>query len=420
MRYALVLLFPAIAWAQVPGEKPAPDAKKDAVEKPTVEMLSEEKSAEQKPAEDQPFAFGGADLFIGRTMKQPMSDKVFTVGIDVGVAPVDVGLSALRDVLVAQAVNKLCGDNQACQAETKEVANTAISTIASLSDAQVTELKASMSDPNKVESLLVGYGVSPSDAQAAANYVAKANTTSDPEALVNLARKTAAGANVLFDPFIDVNLKWVALKASVPFTLSYLDGSLKANMANIGLDAKSGYAWEFGLIAFGITGGLSMYFPSGTEGASAAAMADLFSAPKYSFGYLTLSPYLVVGVDFTWLTWQAHVELDSMVRVRDVRAPDSVNFLRFGTGLVILPRLHPKWTLSIIGEINGLSPIANADPYNALFASAGLQLRLYLLKLAVAAQLPIYKGTQDYAKIPGVDIGRLSDVYVLVRLAFVF
>ena len=87
---------------------------------------------------------------------------------------------------------------------------------------------------------------------------------------------------------------------------------------------------------------------------------------------------------------------------------------------MILPRLAPKWTVSVIGEINGLSPIHNAAPYNAVFAMAGLQLRLYLVKVAVAVQVPLMSHKEDLGQISGIDVGSLAKYYVLTRLAFVF
>ena len=106
------------------------------------------------------------------------------------------------------------------------------------------------------------------------------------------------------------------------------------------------------------------------EGASAAQTADLFSTPKFAYGYLTLAPYLVAGVDFTWVTLQASVEIDSMHAVRGDPSVTSIQYLRYGAGVVVLPRLNPKWTVSAIGELNGLAPIHNAGPYNALFGLA--------------------------------------------------
>jgi hypothetical protein len=409
----------ALAQSELPGQKPDPNAPSATAELPGQKPNPDgpDAAAEPPPEEKKPMAFGGADLMVGRHMKQPMGDKVFTVGIDVGVAPLDIGLSVTRDALVDQAISSACGADAACRSQ----ADAAIKSIGTLSAGQWETIKtAAGTSGAELTNQLIQAGVPAAQAQQLG---AAVDSNSDPaqrQQVVNLIRRTESGANALFDPFVDVNLKWIALKASVPFTIAVLGGSAKAYMANIGLEAKSGYAWEFGLIGVGITGGLSMYFPSGMEGASAAAMADLFSSPKYAFGYLTIAPYLVAGVDFTWVTLQAHLEIDSMHRVRDSFAPDSIQFLRWGTGLVILPRLHPKWTISIIGEINGLAPINNADPYDAIFAVAGLQLRLYLLKLAVAAQMPIVKETEALGQIAGIDVGSLAGYYILTRLAFVF
>ncbi len=393
--------------AQNPGVKPNPNGP-DAI-------TPAEPAEEEHPMR----AFGGADLLVGRTMKQPTGDRVFTVGLDFGVAPLDVGLSAGRDQLVSDAVNSAC-NGVADQATCKANADTALKSLGTVSDADWAKIKAAAGgDPATMVPLLEAAGVSPADANQIAKLVSQ-TSPAQRQQVVDLVHRTQSGANILFDPYIDVNLKWVDLKAEIPFTLAILNGSPKASMANVGLDVKSGYAWEWGPIGVGISGGVSMYFPTGMEGASAAQTADLFSSPKFAYGYLTVAPYLVTGVDFTWVTLQASLELDSMHGVRGDPAFTSIQYLRYGAGIVILPRLTQKWTLSIIGELNGLVPLHNADPYNALFGVAGIQARLWLIKLAVAIQMPILSHQESLGQLAGIDVGTMAGYYVLGRVAFVF
>ena len=366
-----------------------------------------------EPAEEEPEmrAFGGADLMVGRTMKQPTSDKVFTVGIDVGAAPLDVGLSSLRDDAISQACNGV-GDQASCKAG----ANAAIKSLGTVTDSQWAQIKAAAGSNSDLQYALEQAGVSSTDAQKIVSMASPGQR----QQVIELARRTQSGANILLDPFMDVNLKWIDLKLSIPFTLAVLDGSPKPSLANVGLDVKTGYAWEWGPIGVGLAGGVAMYFPTGMEAASAAQTADLFSSPKFAFGYLTVAPYLVAGIDFTWVTLQASLELDSMHGVRGDPMFPSIQYLRYGAGLVILPRLTPKWTISIIGELNGLVPLNNADPYDALFGVAGIQARLWLLKLAVAIQMPIVSKQESLGQIAGIDVGTLAGFYILTRVAFVF
>lgn len=364
-------------------------------------------------------AFGGADLLVGRTMKQPVTDKMFTVGIDVGAAPLDVGLSAGRDSVVNQAIAGVCGnalDPDGC----RSLATSAIKSLGNVSEAQWESVSAAAGSSPELQAALENVGVSAANAEQIVKLADQRVSPESRRTLVDLVHKTQSGANILLDTFFDVNLAWVDVKVSIPFTIAHLDGETHVYMANVGLDAKTGYAWELGRVGVGLTGGVAMYFPSGHEGASAAQTADLFSSPKFAYGYLTVAPYVVAGVDFTWLTLQASAELDSMQGVRGNPDVSSVQFLRYGTGVVILPRLNPKWTVSAIGELNGLAPIRNAAPYDALFAVVGAQLRLHFLKLALAVQFPLVSHEEQLGQIGGVNFGSLAKYYVLTRVAFVF
>jgi len=106
-----------------------------------------------------------------------------------------------------------------------------------------------------------------------------------------------------------------------------------------------------------------------------------------------------------------------MIPVRDAKGMDTVLFGKYGFGITILPNFF----VSIIGELNGLFPMMNADPYNALFASGGLQFKVWVMKLSVAAQFPIVEpDAEDLGAIGGVDVGTLAKFNILGRLLFSF
>ena len=106
-----------------------------------------------------------------------------------------------------------------------------------------------------------------------------------------------------------------------------------------------------------------------------------------------------------------------MIPVRDAKGLDAVLFGKYGFGVTILP----KFVVSVIGELNGLFPIKNADAYKALFVSGGLQFKLWVMKLSLAAQFPIVEpDSEDLGAIGGVDVGTLAKFNILGRLLFSF
>jgi hypothetical protein len=113
---------------------------------------------------------------------------------------------------------------------------------------------------------------------------------------------------------------------------------------------------------------------------------------------------------------QAQLEMASSSKVRSGTGYDSYQYLKWGAGLVILP----KFMFSIVGEINGLVPIANAAGYDAIFAVGGIQFKLLWFKLGVAVQAPIKKPKDALGSIGGMDIGTLSSFAVMARFGLVF
>ena len=144
---------------------------------------------------------------------------------------------------------------------------------------------------------------------------------------------------------------------------------------------------------------------------------NLFFGPKFFHSYLTPAPYVVAGLDLPLVTLQAGADLVPMIPVRDAAGRDTVLFGKYGVGVTILP----SFLISAIGELNGLVPIMNADAYNALFVSGGLQLKLLFFKASAAVQVPLIEPSKkDLGTIGGVDVGTLAGFNLIGRLMFSF
>lgn len=361
--------------------------------------------------------FKGSELLVGHSVKPPVGSKRFSVGIDLQFAPLDVVLSSQKDRILDQAITAGCADapdGTACEAN----ATLAMETLSAVDDNQWDEINSNLSDTALLEATLIEQGVDEAEAAAVSDYVAQV-PAEDRKSTVGLARKLSSGSasSFLIEPRLDVNLEHVYLSASLPMAMYMLDDRTDFNVGNFGVDVRFGKVWTAGILGVGVSGGLHAYLPSGTNEADAMGFTNLFYGPKFFHSYLTPTGYVVVGFDVPFITFQLSGELVPMIPVRDAKGLDTVLFGKYGFGVTILPNFF----VSVIGELNGLFPIMNADPYNALFASGGVQFKLWVMKLSVAAQFPIVEpDAEDLGAIAGVDVGTLAKFNILGRLLFSF
>jgi hypothetical protein len=372
-------------------------------------------------AESKPFK--GSGLFYGRSVKPPVASRRFSVGFDMAVAPMDIAYRIAGDKVRDEAIAQVCAESTdpGCEAEAALYVDAAMDALAGIPDSQWDAIEAAAGgDTTDLDRALAEAGVPAADRQAVLEYVSEVPGTPDERrAAVRVARGVATnrGVNLLMEPWLEYNSKWIAIGVGIPFTLRIQDGDTTAHMANVNLDLRSGGVWGDS-VAFGLTGGVAVYLPTGTPSVDPSARADLFRAPKYMHQYLSLAPYLVLGLDLAqWWELQAHLELVTQHAVRGSPAIGSAQYLKYGVGTVLLPRLF----INIIAEINGVYPIRNADGMNAVFLGGGLQFRFWIMKLAIAAQGPVHQGgSRDALRVGGVPLDSLSRYSVLGRLAFSF
>jgi len=367
--------------------------------------------------------FRGSGLFYGRSVKPPVGSRRFAAGLDVAVAPMDIAYRIAGDQMRDEAINRVCegSTDPDCPTTAATYVDTALEALAQIPDSQWDLIEsAAGGDTTGLDQALAAAGVAPDDRAAIIQYVEQVPGTPDEKrSAVRVARGVATnrGVNLLMEPWAEYNSKWIGVGLGIPFTLQIRDGNTSAHMANISLDVRSGGVWGDS-VAFGLTGGVTVYFPTGTSSIDQSAAADLFRAPKYMHRYLSFAPYLVLGVDLAqWWELQGHVELVTQHAVRGSPAVTSSQYIKYGFGTVLLSRLF----INLIAEINGVAPIHDADGMNAVFVGGGLQFRFWVMKLAIAAQGPVYQGGgSDNLSLAGVPIGTLSRFSVMARLAFAF
>jgi hypothetical protein len=368
--------------------------------------------------------FQGSELIVGRSVKQPAGSKIFSTGLNVAFAPMDLAYKMVGDQAKTKAVDAVCKNSTDpnCRDTAAGWVENAMDALAGIPDSDWQRIEAAASNPGALDQELQQAGVT--DAQARADVQRFVDeipgSPSDKQAALRLARNVATrrGLNILMEPFLGVNLKWIEITALFPFTIRTVDGSTSANMGNITLDLKSGGVWELGAVSLALSGGLSTYLPSGMRDSDDSARADLFQTPKYLHSYLSLAPYLVLGLDVAqWVQFQTHLEFVTMHGVRDDPDESSRQYLKYGAGLVLLPRIF----ISIVAELNGLSPIRNSDAMNALFVAGGLQFKFWIMRISIAAQAPVWDGRpRDDTMFRGFPVGKLSTFSMHGRLAFTF
>jgi len=368
--------------------------------------------------------FEGADLLVGRSVKQPTGAKRFALGVNVQFAPMNLVLSSQKDTFVDGTVAAACGNDEACKENAAANVDGAMMVINTIPDDKWNDLTDTASDDAKLEKGLddlVEQGVlKESDKGSMMSY-----TTALPEgerkAILGLTRELAKqqATSLLVEPNVEVNFKYLSLNVRVPLAVMMFEDETKWHLGNVALDAKFGHVWGTSAAAFGLGYGASVFVPSGTSEAGGMATADLWYGPKFMHGYMSLDPFLAMGFDSLVVSLQAHAELVNQFYVLgDPKGlPGSVIYAKYGGGLVFMPR----WPISVIAELNGMAPLKDADPYSALFAIGGLQLKLFWLKASAAVQFPLIAPKQeDLGSIGGVSIGELAAYSVIGRVAFSF
>ncbi len=364
--------------------------------------------------------FAGGDLFIGRSVKPAAGARTFTVGLRASGAPLDLAIGSTRERLIEEAVSQACGSNQTCQSETRQ----AVDRLSTLDDNQWTRIEQAAGDPaalsQELQSQVAAGNLTPTQKQEIENFVSKnATTPEERRQTIALARRVAeTRANILLTPYLEVNLDLLKVQAELPLVLTLYEHRTDVGLGNLNTDVRFGHHFGLGVATLGLSYGLHLYLPTGSEAADPAAYAFLFHAPRYLNSYLSFAPYLVAGADLPFVTVQAYGELVSMHKVRGGARVSSIQFFQYGIGLTLLP----DFVVSVVGELNGMAPLNHADDFNALFGLGGLQFRFFIVKAGVAVQAPIYSkmSASNLPAIQGIPVQRLAKLSVMAHAGFQF
>jgi hypothetical protein len=361
--------------------------------------------------------FKGSELLIGHSVKPPKGAKRFLAGIDFQFAPFSVLLASQKDVILGQAVSSACAglDDPSLCANNTGVAMDALAEI----DGEDWDLvNSNLTDTAVLQENLGTAGIAGADSDAVVQYVERV-PVEDRRNAVGLARELTSheATTLLIEPRAEVNLRHIYIGTSLPMAIYMFPNSSKFASGNLGIDLRYGLFWKLSKIGLALSFGLDTWLPAGMADADAMALGNLLYGPKFYHRFMTTAPYIVAGLDATFMTVQISTEIVPMFPVRDAKGWESVVYGRYGLGLTFFP----KYIFSLVGELNGLYPIANADLYTSLFASGGFRVRIWRFRGSIAAQFPLLGPTKsELGKMGGVDLGTLADFTLLTRLSFTF
>lgn len=401
-------------------------------EQPGASPVKEEGNLVQREAK-KIKSFEGAHLMVGRNVKVPTQTRKFAVGIDLAVAPLNIVANRTRDAIVDEAVNQICSaspDQAACSTQVEGAVDQVLETLEDVTPEQWEMIRsAAGGDPGALDEVLQEIGISDPAARTQIvdfvdDYAGMAGSPEQRMQAVDAVRTVSSSSaiSLMFEPYLYMNFKWIEIVLTTPFALQIMDGGgTEIEMANIGVNLKSGGDWSVGkIVSFGFAGGVELHLPSGTPGISKSINSDIFSVPKFSYGYLTWAPYLVVGMDLARVFQiQTHLELVSMHDVLETNSPDHVMYLKYGAGFIVMP----KFIVSLLFEMNGCRGLINSNRYDTFMVATGINIRVAFFKMFLGVQVPLLdqgRFVWDSGYWTAANYDQLSKFTVMSRIGFEF
>ncbi|MCO4761283.1 MAG: hypothetical protein KC502_07250 [Myxococcales bacterium] len=347
------------------------------------------------PAVAKPFNNG--DLFVGRAIRPDTTDQFFDFGMKFSIAPV----KAIIKSVVKKQMNEYAAQNPEAAAMQEYVQYADTQQMRDLANSgQLDAFKQALKDE------MTKNGAQLSAEQTAmidGMDEAKLKTMADMIDIVNEEDDTLTFA---LEPWVAVNFKYLRIKANVAiagFSNDKIDMP-SMQLGNLGLELSTGASHgEMGM-AFGWTVGVRGYAPTGTEDANLLALSNITAAPRFFHEYATVSPFAVIGMDFSFLQWSVHGEFVNMMAVRqgDTKVNDMA-YVQAGTGVLV----YMKWAgLSL--ELDGLFNVKDADAMGGTWLlTSGVRTYLGPANIGVGVQIPLAQpGSDDaYFAMGGVATG---------------
>jgi hypothetical protein len=232
--------------------------------------------------------------------------------------------------------------------------------------------------------------------------------------LVEIMQNPTTAVTFSMEPFVEFHFDVMDLTVVLPLA-GFDSDETDFAMGNVGVDARFGHTFGDTLAA-GISYGVQVWAPTGTEKANALGLANLMWSPRYFHEYLTAAPYVVLGIEFPMVTVQASCMYNAMIGVRGEPDFGDVHYLQYGGALSV-----DLFILTLVAELTGLHNISNAPAYSSLVFTGGLRFTSSVLDLGLAAQIPILQESgSNFASFSNVSFGSPSDFNMVLTGSFGF
>ena len=347
-----------------------------------------------------PAPFGFDTLFSGRSVKQSVESRTWEAGIRFEIAPIrEYVKESLRQYVDAHPeVQPVYGyiqelDPTLLASGTPQEIETALLQIQWLEEQDRSQIRQVFQEapPEQVDQVVGSiHGLAP--------------LLTDQEEAVAFS----------LSPYFLYNFKYLHVSAELPLAGFATASDTDFTVGNLNFDARFGH--HFGdLVSFGLSYGAAVYLPTAGSRADALALQNALEAPRFVHHYLTLAPYLVVGVDLLrWVKIQAHVELLDLLGVRDDPERSVGVAFRWSTSLIL--SVFDVFAINV--ELDGAENLKDAPDFAALYLTGGIRSNIFGFQVGAAVQTPLNLVTGSGRQTTEAALANVAEINVVVTTAF--
>lgn len=356
-------------------------------------------------------SFRNGDLFVGQPVKQSSEDRRFAFGVGFSIAPV----KAIIKSQVNKQLDGYAAENPEAAVLKEYIQYADTEQMRALADSgKLEEFKAAL----KAEMEKNGVQLS-AEQQAAIDGIdeGKLRLMAD---MIEIAQEPDDTLTFAIEPWAAVNFEYLQIKTMIAIAGYNNDSGTTLQIGNLGLQLSTGS--RLGPVGkrFGWTLGVRGWVPTATVDANAMALANIMNTPNFLHQYATISPFAVLGLDFSLIQWTLRAEYVHMLAVRqdDVKV-DDMAYVQAGTGVL----LSLRW-IGVSVELDGLFEVNNAIAMrNTFLLTTGVRGYLGPVGIGAGVQVPIVPpGSKESRGIEfgGVAAGNPADINFLVQARMQF
>lgn len=235
------------------------------------------------------------------------------------------------------------------------------------------------------------------------------------DALIGIVSDPEEAITFSLEPWFAVNLDLLTIIAVVPLAGFNFHGETNFEVGNITLDARFGH--HFGdWPAAGISYGVELALPSGTRRSDALALTNPLDARRFLHSYLGVTPYVVGGIDLTYILIQTSHRLSILSGVRDDPRPGNSVYYGYAASVIGTP----GDVITVSAEFAGIVPISDAEAFAVHTFTGGIRFHFAGIRPGVAVQVPLEAPARGSLAGSGLSYGTVADVNVLVQTDFGF